>query len=109
MRPHGRARLSRRHPEASGVCDRCGVRITHIDLEWQHDWQGMQLVNRRILVCRRCLDEPSSTNRTVRIPPDNIPVRDPRPLDLTNAETNYLTDQTGHPLVDDLGVVILVS
>ena len=52
MRSHGRARVDPQNPEAFAVCDRCGFRRNHADLEWQHQYAGNQLVNRRILVCR---------------------------------------------------------
>src|SRR5882762_2491349 len=80
MRPHGRAQISQSHPRALAVCDRCGFMFNHDDLQWQWDWlQGPRLFNLRILVCRTCLDVPQESGRTIVLPPDPVPVANPRP------------------------------
>ena len=80
MRPHGRAQISARAPRALGVCDRCGFLYNHDELQWQWDWQqGPRLFNLRILVCRTCLDIPQESGRTIVLPPDPMPIGDPRP------------------------------
>src|SRR5215472_11612566 len=78
-RPHGRARVSQRFPEAWGVCDRCGALYNHNVLTWQFDWTGPRLQNKRILVCQSCIDQPFEHNRTIILPPDPIPIANPRP------------------------------
>jgi len=80
MRPHGRAQVSQTAPRALAVCDGCGFMFNLDDLQWQWDWlQGPRLFNKRILVCRTCLDVPQESGRTIVLPPDPIPVANPRP------------------------------
>ncbi len=74
-----RAAVSRSHPRAHAICDRCGFRYNHDDLQWQHQWAGPRLQNLRILVCRSCLDVPQEQLRTIILPADPVPIRDPRP------------------------------
>ena len=49
-------------------------------LRYQFDWSGAKLINRRVKVCPTCLDRPQEQLRTIRMTPDPLPVRDPRPL-----------------------------
>lgn len=87
MRPHGSAQVSARAPRALGVCDRCGAMFNHDDLQWQWDWLlGPRLFNKRILVCRPCLDTPQENGRTIVLPPDPIPIANPRPENYINAD-----------------------
>jgi len=80
MRPHGRATISARSPRATAICDRCGFMYNHDQLQWQWDWlQGPRLFNLRILVCQPCLDVPQESGRTIVLPPDPVPIRNPRP------------------------------
>ena len=80
MRPHGRSTVNPAAPEPCAICDRCGFKYNHSDLVWQFDWRGNQLTNLKILVCRdRCLDIPFEFNRPVILPPDPVPIDDPRP------------------------------
>lgn len=67
-------------PEAPGVCDRCGQKYMRSDLVWQHDYRGNVLQNLRILVCtKKCLDTPQDQLRPIIVPPDPMPIKDPRP------------------------------
>jgi len=74
----GRARTSVSRPQAHAICDRCGFRYNHVDLSWQFEWRGTALKNIRILVCRRCLDIPQENLRAIVVPPDPLPVVQPR-------------------------------
>jgi len=74
-----RASVSRRRPRALAVCDRCGFQYNHDELQWQFQWAGPRLQNLRILVCRSCLDVPQEQLRTIVLPPDPVPVVNPRP------------------------------
>ena len=89
MRPHGKARVSARSPQAFGVCDRCKFLYNHTDLSWQFDWQGSSLINQRVLVCRRCMDVPQPQKRAIIIPADPVPVQNPRPENYVAAESNF--------------------
>lgn len=86
MRPHGRARISRSKPQAQAVCDRCGFRFAHSTLSWQFDWQGPRLQNLRILVCQGCRDTPQENIRTIILPPDPLPIYNPRPEFFVSAD-----------------------
>lgn len=79
MRPHGHARISQTNPQALGVCDRCGALYNLRDLRFQFDWRGALLQNLRILVCGGCYDQPQEQLRTIVLPPDPVPVLNPRP------------------------------
>lgn len=85
MRPHGRAVINQRRPEALGVCDRCGAMYNHRDLNWQFQWRGTQLQNIRVLVCDGCMDIPQEQLRVIVLPPDPIPIANARP-------ESYVTD-----------------
>jgi hypothetical protein len=50
----------------------------HDRLRWQFDWRGTAIQNLRILVCRRCYDQPQAQLRAIVLPADPIPVQNPR-------------------------------
>jgi hypothetical protein len=79
MRPHGRARVDPANPQAFAVCDRCGRLYNHVDLRWQYQYRGESLQNTRLLVCERCLDKPHEFARPAVLPPDPVPIANPRP------------------------------
>jgi len=74
----GRARTNATSPQAHGICDRCGFRYNHDDLSWQYDWAGASLINRGILVCPSCLDNPQEQLRSIVVPADPVPILNPR-------------------------------
>ena len=105
MRPHGRARVSARNPRAFAICDRCGFLVNHDRLQWQYDWAGASLINKRILVCDTCLDVPQQQLRAIVIPADPVPIQNPRIQDYVAASTDYritqgntVNQQTGIPV-----------
>lgn len=74
----GRARTSRSTPRAFAVCDRCAIWYNHHQLRWQFDWAGASLINKRLLVCDRCYDDPQQQLRSIIIPADPMPITNPR-------------------------------
>lgn len=105
MRPHGRARVSARNPRAFAICDRCGFLMNHDRLQWQYDWAGASLINKRILVCNSCLDVPQQQLRAIVVPADPVPIQNPRIQDYVAASTDYritqgntVNQQTGIPV-----------
>lgn len=106
MRPHGRARVSSRNPQAFAICDRCGFLVNHVNLRWQFDWAGASLINKRILVCDTCEDVPQNQLRAIVVPADPTPIQNPRTQDYVTAETDYrvtsgqntVNPQTGIPV-----------
>jgi hypothetical protein len=102
--PTGRAIVSPRKPDALGVCDRCGFSYNLKNLRWQYQWQGLQLQNLRILVCRTCLDVPQIQLKTIILPPDPLPVLNPRPEPYDAEVPSYISEQDGTHLVTMDGV-----
>lgn len=105
MRPHGRARVSARNPQAFGICDRCGFLYNHASLSWQFDWAGASLINKRILVCDTCNDVPQQQLRAIVVPADPVPIQNPRVQDYVLASTderitqgNTVDPRTGIPV-----------
>lgn len=74
----GRARTSARNPRAFAICDRCALWYNHYQLKWQYDWAGASLINKRILVCDTCYDEPQEQLRAIVLPADPVPIINPR-------------------------------
>lgn len=93
MRPHGRAKVSSRNPRAFAICDRCGFLYNHVNLQWQYDWAGASLINKRMLVCNECNDVPQSQLRAIVVPPDPVPIQNPRIQDYRTAESDYRITQ----------------
>lgn len=94
----GRARVSSRNPQAFGVCDRCAMWYNHADLRWQMDWAGASLINKRILVCDTCYDEPQQQLRAIALPADPVPIINPR-------TEPYLWDNTDYRQVSGYNTV----
>tara|TARA_R110000868_G_scaffold5086_1_gene31453 strand:+ start:1525 stop:2235 length:711 start_codon:yes stop_codon:yes gene_type:complete len=99
MRPHGRAKVNSRSPEAWGICDNCSFLYNLNELRWQMQWAGNKLVNLRQLVCRRCNDIPQTQLRAIIIPADPMPVMNPRPQNYQAASTDNRTT-SGQNTVD---------
>lgn len=74
----GRARTSASTPRAFAVCDRCAMWYNHYQLRWQMDWAGASLINKRLLVCDRCYDDPQEQLRAIVVPADPVPIINPR-------------------------------
>jgi hypothetical protein len=91
----GRARTSASNPQAFAVCDRCGIWYNHIALQWQYDWAGSSLINKRLLVCQRCLDVPQEQLRAIVVPADPVPIVQPRLEYYANDETDLISTNPG--------------
>jgi|ERR1700748_193434 len=92
--PTGRAKVSVSSPTAHAICDRCGCRVQHSSLSWQFQWSGTKLQNLRILVCPECLDTPQPALKTIIIPPDPIPIYNPRPEQYAIVEPSFIATET---------------
>jgi hypothetical protein len=95
----GRAKISSKSPQAAAVCDRCGGVFNHVDLQWQMDWAGAALINKRLLVCHACLDDPQQQLRAIVVPADPMPIMNPRVQDYRLAERNA-RQASGYNTVD---------
>lgn len=102
----GRARIDSGSPQAAAVCDRCGFVFSHHDLQWQFDYRGPVLQNLRILVCDRCLDTPQTQLKTIVVPPDPMPIMQPRTQDYSAAEIDYHTIAGGTTIDPVTGIPI---
>jgi len=89
----GRASISSTSPQAAAVCDRCGFIYNHVNLRWQNDYRGRNLVNTRVLVCERCEDIPQAQLKPRVIPPDPVSIKNARPELYCQYETNTSTTQ----------------
>jgi hypothetical protein len=118
----GRSRVDPRNPVAAAVCDRCSTKYNHTDLAWQFEYAGVQLQNKRILVCPRCMDIPNPQLLSYNPGADPLPIRDPRPrlefegyppeiVVTTNAFTvgRLLVDSHGAAIIDENGNAIGVG
>ena len=99
MRATGRASVSSRNPKAFAICDRCGFLYNHSKLQWQFDYAGAGLINKRILVCSPCLDTPQNQLRAIVLPADPVPILNPRVENYAAAETDFVA--TNAPTVTD--------
>jgi hypothetical protein len=75
----GRAVTNPEHPRAFAVCDNCRFWYNHNKLKWQREWQGTQIINKGFLVCEGCLDKPNPQLKARLMPPDPVPIANPRP------------------------------
>jgi hypothetical protein len=86
----GRARVSSSHPEAFGVCQRCGIWYNRNRLQNQMEWRGVALLPTWLFVCERCYDKPQEQNRVFVPPADPVPIQLALPEDFTAAETTVM-------------------
>jgi hypothetical protein len=71
---------NRREPRAIGECDRCAKVVFHHELRRQMLQTQNSMVWSGLLVCSRCLDQPNPQERTPRLRPDPVPIKNPRPV-----------------------------
>jgi hypothetical protein len=96
----------------------------HYQLTWQYQWVATKLQNIRLLTCPTCTDVPQEQLRRIFIPPDPIPIRDPRPdphnMELYSSSPpgfasgapsvlatesgDWLTTESGIPLITEINV-----
>lgn len=95
MRPHPkRARTDPYSPRAWATCDRSGFLDNHENLQWQYEWAGTQLINKRILCAPDQIDEPQRQLGTIILPPDPEPIPNARPENYTLDESTLITTTT---------------
>lgn len=74
----GKAQINPNAPRALGICDRCGDLHNLEALQYQYEWRGTVLMNTQLRVCDWCRDIPNEQLRAIILPPDPLPVYDPR-------------------------------
>ena len=62
----------------------------HDQLQWQFDYAGAGLINKRILICNPCNDTPQNQLRAIVLPADPVPIQNPRVQDYYTAETTTI-------------------
>lgn len=106
-RPTGHASVDPSNPNAWATCDRCGDLWQHRDLDWQYQWAGAQRINLGVLVCPKCMDVPQEQLRSIILPPDPVPILNPRPEPYTLEEPSFMATENfdnictedGNPIV----------
>lgn len=96
--PRGHAKLDPRSPLAFANCESCGFLYRRVDLREQSEWRGNKLLPTGFLRCDTCWDVPNPTLRPIVLPPDPVPVLNPRAesvtVGITMDETRYKMDST---------------
>lgn len=64
---------------AWGICDVCSELWDHNRLKFQWDYAGEQMINKGYMACPTCYDKPFTPGKVILIPPDPIPIQNPRP------------------------------
>lgn len=73
------------------------------------EYNGTGLYNTRFLVCDTCLDVPQAQFLNPILPPDPLPVQNPRPFNFQAAEVDYLSTQSNIIIETEDGVDIVVD
>src|SRR6266567_1614194 len=96
MRPHPRrARTNPTSPRAWGTCDRSGFVLNQENMQWQYDWAGTKLINKRILCAPDEIDKPQRQLGTIILPPDPVSIINARPEPYNIDEQTYRVTQDG--------------
>jgi hypothetical protein len=78
-RPHGKhVRIDETAPRALGICDYTGFVHNRTDLVRQMEWRGNAIVWTGFYVGRQYADKPNEQLRPPILPPDPVPIREPR-------------------------------
>lgn len=93
-RYHGRAKIDAYNPKAVAVCDKCQFKYNRIDLVWQQEYRGNNLMKTGFLVCKTCLDVPYQGRRPIIIPADPVPILNPRTEPLLLEENSTAPSNT---------------
>jgi len=87
----GRARTSATHPEAFGVCQRCGMWYQRNRLRNQMEWRGAAILPTWLFVCDTCYDTPNENKyRSIVLPADPMPVQLALPENFDAASADYM-------------------
>lgn len=100
--PNGRARVSMRRPAAKAVCDDCGFMFSLSALRPKQQWAGNALVTYNYLVCKTCWDVPNQQLRSIALPPDPMPVFNPRPEQYDTIVPSFIATESASFAGNDL-------
>lgn len=91
-------RIDPNDPHAVGVCDGCSFWVNFLDLRQQMEYRGGSTpVWNGFLVCTKCYDTPNEAPQFKRLvlPPDPVPVLNPRVEQATNSGFGYWVTELG--------------
>ncbi len=74
----GHARVDPASPRAFGICDMCGFLYNHANLRWEVQYRGTFIQKTGFLVCPTCWDQPNPQLQPIILPPDPVPILNPR-------------------------------
>jgi hypothetical protein len=95
MRRHPRrAEVDPSAPAAWATSDRSGFVGNHVDLRWQHEYAGFDIVSQNFLVFPDEYDTPNRQLGALILPPDPPPVMNARPEQYAIDETPISTRVT---------------
>jgi hypothetical protein len=76
---NNKARVNRRSPSAWAICDFCSKQVLRVDLVPDRQYMGTEIRETGFLVCKfTCVDVPQPQEKAILLPPDPLPVQDPR-------------------------------
>lgn len=75
----GRAVTDSQRPQAHAICDSCGERYNRHELKAQFEYRGDSLEDTGFRYCWRCISDPQPQLKPVILPPDPVPIQNPRP------------------------------
>lgn len=108
MRPHPKnARTDLTNPQGWGTSDKNGFIYNQKNLQWQLEWSGTELINKRILVGPDEYDQPNRQLGTIILPPDPVSILNARPEPYAVEEKTYLIAQSGQQLYAQTGTALL--
>jgi hypothetical protein len=105
-RPHGKhVIIDEQSPFGLGICDYTGFVFNRKDLIKQMRWSGNAIVCTGFLVGRPYADIPNEQDRPPILPPDPVPLRDPRTQQAQINVWNTLGQQTWNNLYTPLNFI----
>ena len=104
----GHAKVNAKNPDPFFVCDRCGQWWNRSKAQWDEQYAGKSLINRRFLVCPTCKDIPQSQLKSLTLPPDPMPLKDVREEPFTADETGNVTAVGGTYVTTEGGDVVFI-
>ena len=103
-RPHPvRADTDPSRPRAWATCDRCGFITNQCKMDWDRQWSGFTVINKRFLVCESCVDVLNEQLRAIVIPADPDPLYNARPEVYAIDEEDFATTNTGQQITTNDG------
>jgi hypothetical protein len=94
MRIHNRWIPDKDHPKATGQCDYSGFVVPYSELVKQMEYRGNALVWTGFLVWNRFADKPNPQLLDPILPPDPVPLKNPRPVFVGDNTQVNLINQT---------------